>query len=95
MQTLQQEVADYYTHGSLEVAILAGLRALGRDVNDIRPEDLAALDEFHIGGQSATDELAAQLDLKPGNLFSIWVLGSAAPPGSTRDSMDAKSRVWT
>ena len=56
MQTLEQEVADHYTHGDLERAILAGLRALGRDADDIRPEDLAAIDEFHIGGQSATDE---------------------------------------
>src|SRR5215204_3421180 len=68
------EVADHYTHGDLERAILAGLRALGRDADDIRPEDLAAIDEFHIGGQSATDELAAQLDLKPGT--TLLDLGS-------------------
>ena len=74
MQTLEQEVADHYTHGDLERAILAGLRALGRDADDIRPEDLAAIDEFHIGGQSATDELAARLDLKPGT--TLLDLGS-------------------
>jgi len=50
MQTLEQEVADHYTHGDLERAILAGLRALGRDADDIRPEDLAAIDEFEISG---------------------------------------------
>jgi len=66
IQTLEQEVAVHYTHGSLEGAILAGLRALGREPDDIRAEDLAVIDEFHIGGQSATNELAAQLDLKPG-----------------------------
>ena len=55
IQALEQQVAVHYTHGSLEGAILAGLRALGREPNDIRAEDLGAIDEFHIGGHSATD----------------------------------------
>src|SRR4051794_37437667 len=74
VQALEQEVAGHYTHGGLEGAILAGLRALGRESDDIRPDDLAAIDEFHIGGQSATNELAAQLDLQPG--ITLLDLGS-------------------
>jgi SAM-dependent methyltransferase len=74
MQTLEQQVAEHYTHGGLEQAILAGLRALGRGANDIRPEDLAAIDEFHVGGHSATEDLSYQLGLKPGT--TLLDLGS-------------------
>jgi cyclopropane fatty-acyl-phospholipid synthase-like methyltransferase len=28
--------------------------------------DLAALDEFHVGGRESTQELAAQMELRPG-----------------------------
>jgi MPBQ/MSBQ methyltransferase len=51
MQALEQEVARHY-HGSLEAAILAGLQAMGRERDHIRPDDLAAIDEFHIGGKA-------------------------------------------
>jgi SAM-dependent methyltransferase len=43
------------------------LKALGRAPDDVRPEDLAAIDEFHMGGQQATAELAERLALKPGS----------------------------
>jgi ubiquinone/menaquinone biosynthesis C-methylase UbiE len=74
MQTLEQQVAGHYTHGSLEAAILAGLRAMGRDGVDIQPDDLAAIDEFHIGGKAATEHLAGQLALIPG--MSVLDIGS-------------------
>ena len=74
MQALEQEVASHYSHGSLEAVILAGLQAMGRERDHIRPDDLAAIDEFHIGGQAATEHLAIQLDLKSG--MSLLDLGS-------------------
>jgi SAM-dependent methyltransferase len=63
---LEQEVAGHYTHGSLEAAILAGLQAMGRSRDHVGPDDLAAIDEFHIGGKAATEHLAIQLHLTSG-----------------------------
>jgi SAM-dependent methyltransferase len=74
MQALDEEVASHYSHGSLEAVILAGLQAMGRERDHIRPDDLAAIDEFHIGGQAATEHLAPQLALKLG--MSLLDLGS-------------------
>ena len=65
-------VAEHYTHGSLERAILAGLAASGKNLNNLAPADLAPVDEFHIGGRQATVDFAAKLQIKPGlNLLDI------------------------
>jgi hypothetical protein len=42
----------------------------------IQPDDLAAIDEFHIDGKAATEHLAGQLDLMPG--MSVLDIGSRA-----------------
>ena len=63
---VETDIVRHYTHGSLDQAILAGLRATGRDVDRIDPADLAAIDEFHMGGGEATAAVAGELDLKPG-----------------------------
>ena len=64
--TVEQTVAQHYTHGSLEAALLDGLRQSGKNPDRIDPDDLAAVDEFHIGGRQATVEFADQLGLRPG-----------------------------
>jgi SAM-dependent methyltransferase len=71
---LQEKIARHYTHGSLESAILAGFRAMGRDPSTITPEDLAAIDEFHIGGHEATADVADHLGLGSGG--SLLDVGS-------------------
>jgi ubiquinone/menaquinone biosynthesis C-methylase UbiE len=63
--TLEQAVAQHYTHGSLEAALLDGLRRSGKNADRIDPDDLAPADEFHIGGRQATVEFADQLGLRP------------------------------
>ena len=47
---------------------------MARDRDHIQPDDLAAIDEFHIGGRAATEQLAMQLGLKPG--MSLLDVGS-------------------
>ncbi len=64
--TIEQTIAQHYTHGSLEAAILDGLRHSGKNADRIDPDDLAPADEFHIGGRQATVEFADQLGLRPG-----------------------------
>jgi SAM-dependent methyltransferase len=59
--TLEQNIAAHYRHGSLEQALLAALAAAGKDSNKLTVDDLAAADEFHIGGRQTTVDLAAEI----------------------------------
>ncbi|MBS1865853.1 MAG: class I SAM-dependent methyltransferase, partial [Acidobacteria bacterium] len=64
--SIETNVADHYTRGQLEDSILQALARAGKDVRNLKHDDLAVLDEFHIGGREATQDLAAQMDLRPG-----------------------------
>ena len=64
--TVEHNVAQHYTHGALEAAILEALRKSGKDPERLEPDDLATGDEFHIGGREATAAFAEQLPLRPG-----------------------------
>jgi MPBQ/MSBQ methyltransferase len=59
--TLEQDIVAHYRHGSLEQALLAGLVAAGKDPDKLTPDDLAAPDEFHVGGRQATVDMAAEI----------------------------------
>ena len=56
-------VADHYTHGSLIDALLQGIQQLGKSPQSIEIEDLAAVDEFHIGGCMVIESFFNQLDI--------------------------------
>lgn len=56
-------VERHYTQGGLVRAIIAGLAALGKTPRSVAIDDLGPVDEFHIGGRSATEELMRQLEL--------------------------------
>ncbi len=58
-----KSVSDHYLHGSLLNAIKKALPALGKTIESVTIEDLAPVDEFHIGGRLATDNLVEQLNL--------------------------------
>ncbi len=77
---VERLVARHYAQGGLEAAILAGLAAAGKDPARLGVDDLAPVDEFHIGGRRATEELAARLPLAPGmKLLDLGAgLGGAA-----------------
>jgi ubiquinone/menaquinone biosynthesis C-methylase UbiE len=74
MLTTEDEVARYWSHGALERAILDGLTAMGRDPDSVQPEDLAAVDEFHMGGHEATVHLAERMRLEAG--MAVLDIGS-------------------
>lgn len=57
-------VADHYTHGALVAAIERGITALGKTRDSITPDDLAPVEEFHIGGRRASIAFLDQLDLR-------------------------------
>jgi ubiquinone/menaquinone biosynthesis C-methylase UbiE len=62
--TIEDSVLEHYHHGALEDALLKGLATAGKDINNLTADDLAPVDEFHIGGRQATKEFAAEF--KPG-----------------------------
>jgi ubiquinone/menaquinone biosynthesis C-methylase UbiE len=56
-------ISDHYAHGNLIEAIHDGVIALGKTTSTVTIADLAPVDEFHIGGRKATEELVARLGL--------------------------------
>jgi len=63
---IEQQVANYYAHGKLEDKILGLLRSAGKNLEQLNADDLAAVDEFHLGGRDSTQALADFMDLRPG-----------------------------
>ena len=62
----EETVAQHYTHGALERTVLDALRGAGKDPDRLEPDDLAPVDEFHIGGRQATVDFAAELRVTRG-----------------------------
>jgi ubiquinone/menaquinone biosynthesis C-methylase UbiE len=60
---VRSRVADHYARGNLVAAIRDGLTRLGKTESTVTAEDLAPVDEFHIGGRAATEDVARQLTL--------------------------------
>ena len=60
-----QSISDHYTRGGLRKAIHQGLTILGKAVDSVIVDDLAPVDEFHIGGRQASEDFLDQLDLNP------------------------------
>ncbi len=57
------DISDHYIHGNLLAAIEAALTQLGRSADNVTIEDLAPVDEFHIGGRQATKSFLSQLNI--------------------------------
>jgi ubiquinone/menaquinone biosynthesis C-methylase UbiE len=58
-------ISDHYQNSGLLAAIRGGIAALGKTTSTITVDDLAPVDEFHIGGRRATEELFRQLEPAP------------------------------
>jgi ubiquinone/menaquinone biosynthesis C-methylase UbiE len=59
------QVAKHYARADLLTAIENGLLKSGKTKHTVTTDDLSPLDEFHIGGRSATIEILNQLHLSP------------------------------
>ncbi|NRA60318.1 MAG: methyltransferase domain-containing protein [Psychrobium sp.] len=57
----EKAVLQNYAHGDLLNAIEAGLTKLGKSKENVSLDDLAPVDEFHIGSRGATVHLMQQL----------------------------------
>lgn len=60
-----EDVAAHYSSGTLLRSIEDGVRALGKDLDDLTLTDMAPVDEFHVGGQLASRALLDQIGLGP------------------------------
>jgi ubiquinone/menaquinone biosynthesis C-methylase UbiE len=59
----ENEVAKHYTQGELLEAIRDGIAGLGESPETVSVDDLAPVDEFHIGGRQASEAFLSQLGL--------------------------------
>ncbi len=72
-------VRDHYSGDDLEAVVISALRGAGVDVDALRVEDLAGLDQLHAGFGSATDHLLDALDLTPGTALLDVGCGIGGP----------------
>ena len=61
--SFDEAVSEHYTHGGLLEAIRASLAELGKTEHSVTVADLGPVDEFHIGGRAATENLLRQVDI--------------------------------
>lgn len=73
---------EHYGRRDLGAAILAGLRAAGKNPEALTPEDLAPVDQFHIRGKEATLELAHLAEIQLG-MHVLDVGGGLGGPART------------
>lgn len=62
-ESLYREVEQHYTTSELGASILSALEDFGRDIDRLKPEDLVAVDEFHVRSREANRELAHEAGL--------------------------------
>ena len=62
---LNESIQEHYARQDLGNRILGALAQAGKDLDRLRPEDLAAVDEFHVRGRAATLELARAAGVDP------------------------------
>ena len=72
----QTDVSRHYSHGSLIDAIRAGLASLGKTPGTVTVDDLAPVDEFHIGGRRASEDFLDQLGF-PAQISMFLTLDAA------------------
>ena len=61
---VEHNVAAQYGDQALGERVFAALAEAEFDIEQLKADELAPFDEFHIGGRQATDEFAAQLGLR-------------------------------
>ncbi len=65
MNSNENAVVEHYSRGKLLQQILAGLEASGADLTQLQIADLMPVDEFHIGGRTATEYAVDRMALRP------------------------------
>ncbi len=78
--SFDKSVSEHYTHGELLGAIKSAITKLGKTIESVSIDDLAPVDEFHVGGRLATDNLLDQLNFsEPDHILDVGCgLGGAS-----------------
>jgi len=63
VRNIERAVAEHYGDAELLGRILEGLEASGANIDRLQPDDLAPVEEFHIGGRKATAHALSKLAL--------------------------------
>jgi MPBQ/MSBQ methyltransferase len=63
--TFHNTIVQHYSRENLGEIILSALKKAGKDIDNLIPEDMAPIDEFHVRGRKATMELANEVGLGP------------------------------
>ncbi len=74
-----KSISQHYDKNGLETNILSALNKVGKEMSQLTLTDLAALDELHIGGKSATRALASKSGLNTGSLVMDVGSGLGGP----------------
>jgi len=64
--SVEQQVSTHYTTGALEQKILGALRNAGKDPAQLSSDDIAPLDNFHLGGRQAICDMTSFMHLSAG-----------------------------
>ncbi|MEQ1612245.1 MAG: class I SAM-dependent methyltransferase, partial [Hyphomicrobiaceae bacterium] len=91
-QAIDRALQSHYAHGELASAIDRSLVKLGKDPANLTVDDLAMIDEFHIGGRPASLELFEQCKFDEG--MHLLDVGSGLG-GPARTCAAAKSTTVT
>jgi SAM-dependent methyltransferase len=87
---VEAQVAQHYARRDLEGTILAALAGTGLDTTKLTQSDLAAVDEFHLGGRQATVNFAAEIGFKPGIHILDVGSGIGGPSRYFAEAIDAR-----
>jgi ubiquinone/menaquinone biosynthesis C-methylase UbiE len=87
----REAALDYYEGGSTELSgvVLEALRAAGREVDPLDPDDLAGLDEFHGLGRAATLTMAELAGIAEGERVLDVGAGIGGPARTLARHLDA------
>lgn len=88
----ERDVSAHYEHGHLLEAIELALGKADKSRETVTVADLAPVDEFHIGGRTATEDLLGQLDLTESSHALDVGCGLGGAARFTASSYG--SRVW-
>jgi ubiquinone/menaquinone biosynthesis C-methylase UbiE len=83
-------VVQHYSCEGLLAAIETGLAGLGKTPESVTIDDLAPVDEFHIGGRRASDDFISQLPLSKGSAVLDIGCGLGGPARYTAQRFGAR-----
>lgn len=89
MTTPEQRLAEHYADTHLKVRLREALIAEGLNPDQLTREEIAPLDQLHLGGRAASRELADEAGFTPGEV----VLDLGCGPGGSSRLLEAEYGV--